>query len=173
MSRAAQFPLLYPQTEYGQGSRLVNVFEYAIFYKPLPEGDGIRVLRAIHGGAISPACSGNRNIRQRPARHRNCGGAQSGESGQERGPACAGPLPQKSFLSEVDAGPHLRVQEGAVFVEAACQLVAFFLAHLCQSFVLHGHVAGLVGFMAAKLTKCCPMRTLPESSALFGFTMTK
>jgi plasmid stabilization system protein ParE len=49
MNRAAQFPLMYPQTEYGEGTRRVNVFEYAIFYKPLLEGDGIRVRRVIHG----------------------------------------------------------------------------------------------------------------------------
>ncbi len=50
MHRAADNPGLYPErAEYRGHPRRINVFEYAIFYEPLPEGDGIFVLRVIHG----------------------------------------------------------------------------------------------------------------------------
>jgi plasmid stabilization system protein ParE len=50
MSRAAENPHLYPERfEYRGRPRRINVFEYAIFYEPLPEGDGIFVWRVLHG----------------------------------------------------------------------------------------------------------------------------
>jgi plasmid stabilization system protein ParE len=50
MHRAAANPKLYRErAEYRKRPRRINVFEYAIFYEPLPEGDGIYVLRVIHG----------------------------------------------------------------------------------------------------------------------------
>lgn len=50
MHRAADNPLQYRErTEHRGRPRRINVFEYAIFYEPLPEGDGIFVLRVIHG----------------------------------------------------------------------------------------------------------------------------
>src|SRR5689334_16040121 len=49
MTRAAEHPLMYRRTEYRGKPRRINVFEYAIFYDPLPERDGIRVRRVIHG----------------------------------------------------------------------------------------------------------------------------
>lgn len=48
MNAAAEHPLLYPKTEFRGKPRRVNVFEYALFYEPLPD-DGILVLRIIHG----------------------------------------------------------------------------------------------------------------------------
>jgi plasmid stabilization system protein ParE len=49
MNRAAENPLLYrKRPEYRGHPRRINVFEYAIFYEPLPEGDGILVWRVIH-----------------------------------------------------------------------------------------------------------------------------
>jgi len=50
MQRAADNPLLYREREEHRGRpRRINVFEYAIFYEPLPEGDGIFIWRVIHG----------------------------------------------------------------------------------------------------------------------------
>lgn len=49
MTRAAEHPLMYRRTEYRGRPRRVNVFEYAIFYEPLPDREGIRVRRIIHG----------------------------------------------------------------------------------------------------------------------------
>ena len=50
MHRAAGNPKLYRErTEFRGQPRRVNVFEYAIFYEPLPEGDGVLILRVIHG----------------------------------------------------------------------------------------------------------------------------
>jgi plasmid stabilization system protein ParE len=49
MNRAAEHPLMYRRTDYRGRPRRINVFEYAIFYEPFPEGDGIRVRRVIHG----------------------------------------------------------------------------------------------------------------------------
>ena len=49
LSRAAEHPLMYPQTDYRGRPRRINVFDYAMFYEPLPEGDGIRLRRVIHG----------------------------------------------------------------------------------------------------------------------------
>jgi len=49
MARAAEHPLMYRRTEYRGKPRRINVFEYAIFYDPLPDGNGIRVRRIIHG----------------------------------------------------------------------------------------------------------------------------
>jgi toxin ParE1/3/4 len=50
MQRAADDPFLYPaRPEYRDNPRRINVFEYAIFYEPLPEGHGIFVWRVIHG----------------------------------------------------------------------------------------------------------------------------
>jgi plasmid stabilization system protein ParE len=40
---------MYRRTGYRGRPRRVNVFEYAIFYDPLPQRDGIRILRVIHG----------------------------------------------------------------------------------------------------------------------------
>jgi toxin ParE1/3/4 len=49
MHRAAANPKLYRErSEYRGRPRRINVFEYAIFYEALPEGDGIYVLRVIH-----------------------------------------------------------------------------------------------------------------------------
>ena len=40
MYRAAEAPELHPaRTEYEGAPRRINVFNYAIFYDPLPEGD--------------------------------------------------------------------------------------------------------------------------------------
>lgn len=49
MARAAEHPSMYRQTEYRGRPRRINVFEYAIFYEPLPERDGIRIRRIVHG----------------------------------------------------------------------------------------------------------------------------
>ena len=50
MRRAADNPKIYRErTEFRRNPRRVNVFEYAIFYEPLPEGDGVLILRVIHG----------------------------------------------------------------------------------------------------------------------------
>jgi plasmid stabilization system protein ParE len=50
MRRAADDPLAFARrSEFSGGPRRINVFEYAIFYEPLPEGDGIFVWRIIHG----------------------------------------------------------------------------------------------------------------------------
>lgn len=48
MSRAADHPYLYPETEFLGKPRRLNVFEYAVFYKPQTD-KGILVLRVIHG----------------------------------------------------------------------------------------------------------------------------
>ncbi len=48
MNRAAEYPLMYRETSYRGRPRRINVFEYAIFYEPLPEG-GVFILRVIHG----------------------------------------------------------------------------------------------------------------------------
>jgi len=48
MNGAAEHPLLYPVTSFRGNPRRVNVFEYALFYEPLPD-DGIFVLRIVHG----------------------------------------------------------------------------------------------------------------------------
>ena len=49
MHRAAENALLYRQTDYRGRPRRINVFDYAIFYEPLPDNDGIRVRRVLHG----------------------------------------------------------------------------------------------------------------------------
>ena len=50
MERAAEAPLAYRERrEYRGNPRRINVFDYAIFFEPLPEGDGIFVLRVLHG----------------------------------------------------------------------------------------------------------------------------
>ena len=49
ITRAAEHPLIYQRTNYRGRPRRINVFEYAIFYEPLPHGDGTRVRRVIHG----------------------------------------------------------------------------------------------------------------------------
>jgi plasmid stabilization system protein ParE len=48
MVRAAENPLMYPETSFSGRPRRMNVFEYAVFYEPESEG-GIFVLRVIHG----------------------------------------------------------------------------------------------------------------------------
>ena len=48
MNSATEHPLMYQETSYRGRPRRINVFEYAIFYEPHPEG-GIFVLRVIHG----------------------------------------------------------------------------------------------------------------------------
>ena len=55
MHRAAENPELHRvRTEYLHHPRRVNVYNYAIFYDPLPEGDGIFVWRVIHGARDLP-----------------------------------------------------------------------------------------------------------------------
>lgn len=50
MYRAAEAPDLHaPRTEYEGAPRRINLLNYAIFYDPLPDGDGIFVWRIIHG----------------------------------------------------------------------------------------------------------------------------
>lgn len=50
MYRAAEAPELHaPRIEYEGAPRRINVFNYAIFYDPLPDGDGIFVWRIVHG----------------------------------------------------------------------------------------------------------------------------
>jgi plasmid stabilization system protein ParE len=50
MYRAAETPQLHRvRTEYRHHPRRINVYNYAIFYDPLPEGDGIFVWRVVHG----------------------------------------------------------------------------------------------------------------------------
>jgi plasmid stabilization system protein ParE len=48
INRAAEHPLMYPETPYKGRPRRINVFEYAVFYEPEPDGS-IFVLRIIHG----------------------------------------------------------------------------------------------------------------------------
>jgi plasmid stabilization system protein ParE len=48
MNRAAEHPLMYPETDFRGKPRRMNVFEYAVFYEPLAE-DGIFVMRIVHG----------------------------------------------------------------------------------------------------------------------------
>ena len=55
IAAAADNPFLYREREEHRGRpRRINVFEYAIFYEPLPEGDGIFVWRVIHGARNLP-----------------------------------------------------------------------------------------------------------------------
>jgi toxin ParE1/3/4 len=49
MHRAAENPLMYPQSDFRGRPRRVNVFEYAIFYEPLQNQESIRIRRIIHG----------------------------------------------------------------------------------------------------------------------------
>ena len=49
ITSAAEHPLMYRRTEFRGRPRRINVFEYAIFYEPLPNREGIRVRRIIHG----------------------------------------------------------------------------------------------------------------------------
>jgi plasmid stabilization system protein ParE len=49
MNRAAELPLMYQRTKYRGGPRRINIFEYAIFYEPQQEGNGIVVWRITHG----------------------------------------------------------------------------------------------------------------------------
>ncbi len=49
MNRAAEHPSMYRQTEYRGKPRRINVFEYAVFYEPLSDGNGIRIRRIVHG----------------------------------------------------------------------------------------------------------------------------
>jgi plasmid stabilization system protein ParE len=49
MYRAAETPFMHRvRTEYEGAPRRINVFSYAIFYDPFPEGDGIFVWRILH-----------------------------------------------------------------------------------------------------------------------------
>jgi plasmid stabilization system protein ParE len=49
MNRAAEHPLMYRCTKHRGGPRRINVFEYAIFYEPQAEAEGIVVWRITHG----------------------------------------------------------------------------------------------------------------------------
>jgi len=55
MYRAAETPVLHRERPEHRGHpRRINVFRYAIFYDPLPDGDGIFVWRIIHGARYLP-----------------------------------------------------------------------------------------------------------------------
>lgn len=55
MYRAADRPLVHRQRhEHAGAPRRLNVLRYAIFFEPLPEGDGIFVWRVIHGARDLP-----------------------------------------------------------------------------------------------------------------------
>jgi toxin ParE1/3/4 len=50
MHRTAANPHLYAERpEYEGAPRRFSVYDYAVFYEPLPDGDGIFVWRVIHG----------------------------------------------------------------------------------------------------------------------------
>ncbi len=50
MYRAAEAPFLHRvRSEHKNSPRRINVFNYAVFYDPLPEEDGVFVWRVIHG----------------------------------------------------------------------------------------------------------------------------
>jgi plasmid stabilization system protein ParE len=50
MHRTAGNPYLYAErSEYEGHPRRFTVYDYAVFYEPLPDGEGIFVWRVIHG----------------------------------------------------------------------------------------------------------------------------
>ena len=56
MHRAAEAPFLHrTRAEYAGAPRRINMFNYAIFYDPLPDGDGIFVWRVLHGARDLPS----------------------------------------------------------------------------------------------------------------------
>lgn len=53
--RAAEAPTIHrPRPEFRDAPRRINVFNYAIFYESLSEGDGIFVWRVFHGARDLP-----------------------------------------------------------------------------------------------------------------------
>lgn len=49
MRRTAAYPLSHRERPDQLEYRRMNVFEFAVFYLPLPTGDGITVVRVLHG----------------------------------------------------------------------------------------------------------------------------
>ena len=55
MYRAAEAPFLHRvRSEYTNAPRRINVFNYAVFYDPIPEEGGIFVWRVIHAARDLP-----------------------------------------------------------------------------------------------------------------------